>query len=161
MDTQEKIQRICEILQELGQPGSAQQLAYIFSVCPSTVARYLAGEIQPRPHMQGSIDFLHNILTETVNGNQQARRIVDAVLGQRGLVHMGLGGAVVMLGMSWLVSDESSGKPKAEPTQSPGSTQSASKPCDSSAERPTTRKATRPESASRKRASARKPSKNG
>jgi hypothetical protein len=149
MTTQEKVQRICEILQALGQPGSVRQLAFILNTCPSTIGRYLSGEIAPRSQeTQESISFLHRILTESVNGNQQAKTVLDACIGQRGLVRMGLGGAVIALGMTWLA-------------RSKVGDQIGSKPCDSSADRPTMRNSTTPSSASRKRQSARRPSKKG
>lgn len=149
MNTQEKVQRICEILQTLGQPGTASQLAFILNMCPSTITRYLSGEIAPRSKStQDSIGFLHKILVESVNGNQQAKTVLDAIIGHRGLARMGVGGAVVALGMTWLASSKIDD-------------QSFSNPCASSADRPTTRKSTTPSSASRNRQSARRPSKNG
>lgn len=155
MDTQEKIRRICDMLQTLGEPGSAKQLAGILSMCPETIVRYLNGRVTtPKDATRESIDVFYRILVSSINGNQDARRVLDAALGQHGLLRMGLGGVLITLGMTWLVRDQNVDAKLNE-------SQSFSNPCASSADRPTTRKSTTPSSASRNRQSARRPSKNG
>jgi len=106
MNTQEKVKRICEMLQTLGEPGSAKQLAEILAMCPTTIMRYLdETSTHPKKSTMESIDTFYRIMASAVNGNQDARRVLDAALGQEGLLRMGLKGALIALGMTWLVRD--------------------------------------------------------
>ncbi len=139
MTPQEKVQRICEILKTLGEEGSASQLAHILAVCPTTVVRYINGTINPRSGARESIDVLYRVLQGAHEGNNQAQQILEAVLGQSGLIRMGLGGVLIAGGMAWLVKDR------------------AEKPHVSSADGPATTNSTEPSKASRKRQRARKP----
>jgi hypothetical protein len=148
MTTQEKIQQICEILRTLGEPGSAYQIAQMLSVYPSTIVRYLSGEIKPHSKMSDSIDTLHRVLLQSQQGNEQARRVLDAILGTKGLARTGVGGILMAIGMTWLVND-------------PHALSSGVNPCASSAEDPATRNDTSPRKTSSRRTRARKPSKKG
>lgn len=144
MTIQEKVNRICEILKVLGEPGSAAQLAQILQLCPSTIARYMSGEVEPRAGSRESIDVLYRILLESQDGNDQAKRVLTAVIGNHGLLRLGVGGAMVALGMTWLVHDRHAGN--------------GEKPCESNPEGPATKKSTSPRKASRKATKDRKPS---
>lgn len=103
MDTQEKVRHICDILKTLGEPGSAKQIADILAMCPSTITRYMNGEIEARGSAKDAIDTFYRVLVNSTDGNQEAKKILEAALGQHGLLRMGIGGALIALGMTWLI----------------------------------------------------------
>ena len=107
-DIVSKIKRICQVLQERGEPGTPYQISRLLGVSPSTVSRWLAGTATPRGRQAQSLDFLYNTIVNVNRGNPEADKLLGALLGGvgAGLLGLGVGGVLIAAGLGWILGDQ-------------------------------------------------------
>lgn len=105
MTAAEKLQRIYEALQERGEPGTPYQVARLLQVSPSTVARWEKGGATPQGKTAMSLDLLYRTVVRAEKGDDDARKILTAILGAAGagLLGLGMGGVLIAAGLGWIL----------------------------------------------------------
>jgi transcriptional regulator with XRE-family HTH domain len=105
MHAVKKLQRISAALQDRGEPGNAAQIARLLNVSPSTVGRWLSGEVAPRGKQAESLKLLHRTVVQADDGNRDAKKILGMLLGGAGagLLGLGLGGVLIAAGLGWVL----------------------------------------------------------
>lgn len=106
MDTTQRVKKISNALQKRGEPGSLSQLARLLDVSPSTVSRWAAGDTHPTGKQNERLELLYRTICYAEGGNEDAKRILAALLAGTGarLLGLGLTGVVIAAGLAWLVS---------------------------------------------------------
>lgn len=103
-----KIECICEVLQSRGEPGTCYQVARLLDVSPSTVTRWVAGTATPRGRQSEALDLLYNTVVQVNRGNEEADKILGALLGGlgAGLLGLGVGGILIAAGLGWVIGEQ-------------------------------------------------------
>lgn len=112
MSPQQKLKRICQVLQTRGEPGTPYQVANLLQVSPSTVLRWAKGAAVPQGKTAERLDLLYRTIVHADKGNKDANNILASILGGAGagLLGLGVGGILIAAGLAWILSDDNEGE---------------------------------------------------
>ena len=122
MTNSERLQKIQEILKSQNIPGKPIHLAKMLDVAPSSLSRWLKGEVEPRGKQKERIDILYRIVCEVENENPTAKKILHKLvkpvglgasvgIGMAGMIgtiaplSLGIAGVLFAAGLGWLLAD--------------------------------------------------------
>ena len=122
MTNSDRLQKIQKVLSSQNIPGKPIHLAKILDVAPSSLSRWLKGEVEPRGKQKERIDILYRIVCEVEKGNPTAKELLPKLVkpvgfsavasaGIAGLVGMvtplslGMVGVLFAAGLGWLLAD--------------------------------------------------------
>ena len=106
MDVPGKVEHIRKGLEARGESGSYSQVARLLDVSPSTVSRWVKG-VMPTNRQFERLNLLYRTVCEAEEGNEDAKKILGALLGVAGasLLGLGVGGILIAAGLGWLIGE--------------------------------------------------------
>lgn len=115
----ERLQKIQRVLESQNIPAKPIHLAKILDVAPSSLYRWLNGEMEPRGKQKERVDILYRIACEVEKNNSTAekilRRLIKPVgygMGMAGIasvvapLSLGIAGVLFAAGLGWLLVDK-------------------------------------------------------
>ena len=122
MTYSDRLQKVQKVFTSQNIPSKPSHLAKILGVAPSSLSRWLKGEVEPRGKQKERIDILYRMVCEVENGNPEAKKLLPKLVkplgfggvgsaGIAGFVGMvtplslGMAGVLFAAGLGWLLAD--------------------------------------------------------